>query len=49
MLSVFNFNADANGMKNVTKFSPVVMSFEPQGIFLRDNHVIVYGTEVQRI
>ncbi|XP_062377467.1 cation channel sperm-associated auxiliary subunit beta-like isoform X2 [Sardina pilchardus] len=46
MLSVFNLQRD--GLKNLTKFSPAKISlrFRPNGIFLRENHVIFYGNEV---
>ncbi|KAG5270804.1 hypothetical protein AALO_G00172500 [Alosa alosa] len=44
MLSVFNLQKD--GLKDLTKFSPAKMLFKPKGIFLKDNHVILYGSEV---
>ncbi|XP_042566087.1 cation channel sperm-associated protein subunit beta-like [Clupea harengus] len=44
LLSVFTIQKD--GLSNKTKSSSRRMLFRPNGIFLGDNHVILYGAEV---
>ena len=46
-MSVFTIQKD--GLSNKIKSSPWRMLFRPNGIFLGDNHVILYGAEVQRM
>ncbi|KAJ7985014.1 hypothetical protein DPEC_G00360740 [Dallia pectoralis] len=45
MVSVFGME-DGKTLNRRTKFPPVLLNFQPTGIFLLDNHVILYGSEV---
>lgn len=45
MVSVFGVKAEELFQRH-TKFPPVILDFQPRGIFLLDNHVILYGSEV---
>lgn len=45
MVSVFGVKAEDLFQRH-TKFPPVILDFQPRGIFLLDNHVILYGSEV---
>ncbi|KAM6972905.1 cation channel sperm-associated auxiliary subunit beta-like [Aplochiton taeniatus] len=46
-ISVFGANdTNINEFNHETKFPPFTIDFIPRGIFLLDNHVILYGSEV---
>ncbi|XP_055771046.1 cation channel sperm-associated auxiliary subunit beta-like [Salvelinus fontinalis] len=45
MVSVFGVKVEDIFQRH-TKFPPVILDFQPRGIFLSDNHVILYGSEV---
>ncbi|XP_071244764.1 cation channel sperm-associated auxiliary subunit beta-like isoform X8 [Salvelinus alpinus] len=44
MVSVFGVKVEDIFQRH-TKFTPVILDFQPRGIFLLDNHVILYGSE----